>query len=140
MPEAIHYCDACGRLVRPSEFAEGKAIIVGTETLCGECLAKLPPDRQRELRAARKTPAPASTPSSRKHTHHSTSTRHAHVSRRQATGKRGLNLGASHLPHLENLGERRTDAACALSGHALAGAGLLKLLLKKTHHTILPLM
>jgi hypothetical protein len=62
MPDAIVYCDRCGKLIMPSQIREGRALNTELNSLCGDCLTKLPTDERAALqdlagaRAGRTTP------------------------------------------------------------------------------------
>lgn len=48
-PQAIIYCDKCGRIVPPSEVKRGQALLAGGTSLCGTCLASLPAQERERL-------------------------------------------------------------------------------------------
>jgi len=60
MTEAIRYCDACGKIVLPSDVQSGAAFVSPSGTMCPACLANLPPGQRARL--ARRTPPRRRTP------------------------------------------------------------------------------
>jgi len=51
--EAIVYCDACGKMIPPSELARGGGYVSGATALCATCLGKLSPEQRAQLELAR---------------------------------------------------------------------------------------
>ncbi len=49
MPEAIVYCDQCGRMIPAANIKSGEAIITPTDAVCPACLAALSPEQRSML-------------------------------------------------------------------------------------------
>lgn len=65
MPDAINYCDGCGKLIMPSAAGAGQAVVTGDVAMCQECLTKLPAEKRKALTgrvtsssSTRRTPTP----------------------------------------------------------------------------------
>jgi len=49
MPQAIVYCDRCGKMIPPGEISRGQALVGDEGGVCSSCAAQLPPDQRRAL-------------------------------------------------------------------------------------------
>ena len=76
MPDAINYCDMCGKIILPSDLEAGHAINTDAASMCRECLNKLPDDKRAALKR-RSSPGASDTPGRQTARRRDSSTRHS---------------------------------------------------------------
>jgi len=63
MPQAIVYCDRCGKMIPPGEISRGQALVGDEGGVCSSCAAQLPPEQRRALDAKLTGEKPSAGPS-----------------------------------------------------------------------------
>ena len=58
MADAITYCDRCGRMILPSDVAQGNYLRLGDGAMCTDCAATLSPEQRASVEAASTTSLP----------------------------------------------------------------------------------
>jgi hypothetical protein len=88
MPQAIIYCDRCGKIIPPGEQGRGQAIVGDEGGICPSCAATLTPEQRDELRLKLTGQAPAAQPPHAPRSSRTTAKRHRMSTRTTAAPHR----------------------------------------------------
>ncbi|MHC4250416.1 MAG: LamG domain-containing protein, partial [Planctomycetota bacterium] len=104
MPQAIIYCDRCGKIIPPGEHGRGQAIVSDDGGICPSCVATLTPEQRDELRLKLTGQAPAVQPPQPPRSSRTTAKRRRTSTRTTAVPQPAPDAGGGHGKHIAIVG------------------------------------